>query len=54
MASVSLLLESTTTIRFYFRLDGTRSIEEYTFYVDGVETKPVQGADTDIQLKTSC
>ena len=42
VASVSLLLESTTTIRFYFELDGNRSIDEYTFYVDGVETTPIE------------
>ena len=45
VASVNLLLESTTTIRFYFNLDGTKSIDEYTFYVDGVETIPVQSGE---------
>ena len=45
VSNVSLLLESTTTIRFYFRLDGTRSIDEYTFYVDGVKTVPVRSGD---------
>lgn len=42
VASVSLLLETTTTVRFYFNLDGSRSIDEYTFLVDGVEAVPVQ------------
>ena len=41
VASVSLLLESTTTIRFYFDLDGTKTIDQYTFYVDGVKATPV-------------
>ena len=39
--SVSLLLESTTTIRFYFKLTGTRSIDEFTFDVDGEVVEPV-------------
>ena len=42
VASVSLLLESTTTIRFYFNLDGSKPIDAYTFYVDGVEVVPVE------------
>ena len=42
VASVSLLLESTTTIRFYFNLDGSKPIDAYTFYVDGVEEVPVE------------
>ena len=41
VASVSLLLESTTTIRFYFNLDGSKSLDQYTFYVDGVKVDPV-------------
>lgn len=39
--SVSLLLESTTTIRFYFSLDGTRSIDEFSFDIDGETVEPV-------------
>ena len=42
VASVSLLLESTTTIRFYFDLEAGRNISDYTFYVDGVEAVPVE------------
>ena len=41
IGSVSLLLQSTTTIRFYFKLDGTRPITDYTFYVDGEPVEPV-------------
>ena len=40
--SASLLLESKTTIRFYFQLTGDKTIGEYTFLVDGVETVPTQ------------
>ena len=39
--SVSLLLQSTTTIRYYFQLDGSHPIEEYTFIVDGEVVEPV-------------
>ena len=45
ISTVSLLLESTTTIRFYFQLDGTRPISDYTFCVDGVEMTPVQSGE---------
>ena len=38
---VSLLLNSTTTIRYYFQLDGTHPIEDYTFVVDGKAAAPV-------------
>ena len=37
----TLLLDSETTVRVYFQLTGTKSIEEYTFTVDGVEVEPV-------------
>ena len=39
--SVSLLLQATTTIRYYFQLDGTRPIEEYNFIVDDKVVEPV-------------
>ena len=37
----TLLLDSETTVRVYFKLTGTKSIDEYTFTVDGVEVTPV-------------
>ena len=40
-STYTLLLDSETTIRVYFQLTGTKSIEEYTFTVDGVEVQPV-------------
>jgi len=36
-----LVLGSETTIRVGFQLTGSKSIEEYTFTVDGVEVEPV-------------
>ena len=47
ISSVSLLLESTTTIRFYFKLDGTKSIDEYTFYANGTAVTPVQSGENE-------
>ena len=38
--SMTLLLESETTVRVYFELTGDKPIEEYTFTVDGVEVEP--------------
>ncbi len=38
--SYSLLLDSETTVRVYFQLTGTKSIEEYTFTVDGQVVQP--------------
>ena len=38
--SASLLLESKTTIRFYFRLTGDKTIDRYEFLVNGVATTP--------------
>ena len=43
--SATLLLESNTTLRVYFKLTGDKTIDEYTFYVDGVEVQPVQKND---------
>ena len=40
-STYTLLLDSETTIRVYFQLTGTKSIEEYTFTVNGVEVQPV-------------
>ena len=37
----TLLLDSETTVRVYFQLTGSKTIEEYTFTVDGVEVEPV-------------
>ena len=43
--SASLLLESETRIRFYFRLTGSKSIDDYTFTVDGKAVTPTRDAD---------
>ena len=45
LQSATLLLESGTTLRVYFKLTGDKTIDQYTFYVDGVEVKPVQKND---------
>ena len=45
ITSATLLLESGTTLRVYFKLTGDKTIDEYTFYVDGVEVEPVQKND---------
>ena len=37
----TLLLDSETTVRVYFKLTGDKTIDEYTFTVDGVEVEPV-------------
>ena len=42
VAFASLLLESNTNIRVYYRLTGEKSIEEYTFLVNGEEVTPVE------------
>ena len=42
LASASLILETETSIRIYFRLTGDKTIDAYTFFVDGKEVKPVQ------------
>ena len=39
--SYTLLLDSETTVRCYFELTGDKSIEEFTFTVDGEEVTPV-------------
>ncbi len=38
--SMTLLLDSETTVRVYFELTGDKTIDEYTFTVDGVEVEP--------------
>ena len=38
---MTLLLDSETTIRIYFQLTGSKTIDAYTFYVDGKEVQPV-------------
>ena len=40
-AEAMLVLGSETTIRIGFQLTGSKTIEEFTFTVDGVEVKPV-------------
>jgi hypothetical protein len=39
--SMTLLLDSETTVRVYFELTGNKSIDSYTFTVDGVKVTPV-------------
>ena len=39
--SMTLLLDSETTIRVYFELTGSKSINDYTFYVNGKQATPV-------------
>ena len=38
--SYTLLLDSETTVRCYFQLTGTKTIDEFTFTVDGIEVTP--------------
>ena len=38
--SMTLLLDSETTVRVYFELTGNKSIDSYTFTVDGVKVQP--------------
>ena len=40
--SMSLLLDSNTDVRFYFALTGEKTIDEYTFLVNGEEVTPVE------------
>ncbi len=40
--SYTLLLDSETTIRVYFQLTGDKTIDEYTFAVDGETVTPVE------------
>ena len=39
-STYTLLLDSETTVRVYFQLTGDKTIDEYTFTVDGVEVEP--------------
>ena len=39
--SYTLLLDSETTVRCYFELTGDKSIDEFTFTVDGIKVEPV-------------
>ena len=41
VAGASLLLDSETTVRVYFKLTGDKTIDQYTFTVDGQEVTPV-------------
>lgn len=43
--SVSLLLESETVIRYYFTLTGEKTIDAYSFIVDGVQVEPVRSGE---------
>ena len=45
LKNASLILESETTIRVKFELTGTKTIDEYTFTIDGVEVTPVDCGD---------
>ena len=40
--SMTLLLDTNTDIRFYFELTGEKTIDEYTFAIDGKEVTPVE------------
>ena len=40
--STTLLLDSTTTLRVYFQLTGEKTIDQFTFTVDGQEVAPIQ------------
>ncbi len=40
--SMTLLLDTTITVRFYFELTGDKAIEEYTFLVNGEEAIPAE------------
>ena len=42
LKSVSLLLDSNTDVRFYFVLTGEKTIDAYTFVVNGEEVTPVE------------
>ena len=39
---MTLLLDSETTVRIYFELTGDKTIDQYTFLVDGKEVAPVE------------
>ena len=43
--SATLLLDSAITMRVFFRLTGDKTIDEYTFYVDGQKVEPIQKGD---------
>ena len=43
--SVTLLLDSETVLRVYYKLTGDKTIDEYTFYLDGEEVAPIQKGD---------
>ena len=45
LQSATLLLESNTTLRVYYVLTGDKTIDEYTFYVDGQKVQPIQKGD---------
>ena len=42
LSSASLMLETETSIRIYFKLTGSKTIDAFTFFVDGKEVTPVQ------------
>ena len=41
---MSLEMQSTTSIRVYFNLKSGKSIDDYTFLVDGKKVKPYQAS----------
>ena len=45
ITSASLLLQSETKIRIYFKLAEGKTLEDFTFTIDGVEVTPVQSGD---------
>ena len=45
VVNATLLLETETSIRIYFKLTGSKSIDQYTFRVDGQEVQPQKNGD---------
>ena len=42
ISSATLMLQTETSVRIYFMLTGDKTIEDYTFYVDGKEVTPIE------------
>jgi hypothetical protein len=42
LSSATLMLETETSVRIYFQLTGSKTIDDYTFYVDGKEVTPIE------------
>ena len=45
LQSANLVLDSDVNLRVYFKLTGEKTIDAFTFYVDGQEVKPIQKGD---------